>query len=51
MHVMRYEITLPADWELVHFTLRERAGPKAVGDHDDVLHLSAPEPERPGRGR
>ncbi|MEV6075883.1 DUF4865 family protein [Streptomyces sp. NPDC052069] len=41
----------PRHWELVHFTLWEQASPEAVGDHYEVLHLSAPERERLARGR
>lgn len=42
----------PRHWELLHLSLWEReAPPEVAGDRYEVLHLSAPERDRLGRGR
>ncbi|MFD3651806.1 DUF4865 family protein [Streptomyces sp. NPDC058620] len=41
----------PRHWELLHLSLWEQEAPEAAGDRYEVLHLSAPERDRLGRGR
>ncbi|WP_424921898.1 DUF4865 family protein [Streptomyces sp. wa1] len=40
----------PLHWELLHFSLWEHEPPRMPGDRYEVLHLSAPERGRLGRG-
>ncbi len=41
----------PRTWEAVHFSLWEGAAPEGHGEVFQVLHLSAPEREKPATGR
>ncbi|MGV9880150.1 DUF4865 family protein [Streptomyces sp. NPDC003006] len=40
----------PRTWEAVHFSLWEHEAPQGLGDVFRVLHLSAPEHEKPANG-